>query len=97
MNQYELTFLMKPDLEKKVMTKLVKDLETQVKKAKGSVVTKEDWGKKILAYPIAGASEAYYYYLAFHGPADLPKKLSDFFQTNNEVIRDLIVKKEKKS
>jgi small subunit ribosomal protein S6 len=94
MEQYELTFLVRPDLKQTERTKIVRELEAAVKEAKGSVTEKENWGKKILAYEIADQREAYYHHLVFAGPASLPKELDDILKMKEEVIRQLIVKRE---
>lgn len=65
--RYELTYLTGVSLtvaETKAVHSQVEDI---VKKHKGSIVTKEDWGKKILAYSIkhsgAKQNEAHYMHL----------------------------------
>lgn len=98
MSSYELTFLLKPDLDKKARNSVVKEIEKVIKEGKGSVIEKEERGKKILAYEIRHYSEAYYYYLTFAGPNSLPQTLEDVLRLKEEIIRKLIVvKKDKKS
>jgi small subunit ribosomal protein S6 len=94
MSSYELTFLLKPDLDKKTRNKVVKEVEKAIKEGKGSVVEKDDWGKKILAYEIEHYPEAHYYHLVFEGPGSLPKTLRDMLRLKEEVMRKLIVAKE---
>ena len=90
MKQYELTFLIHPDLEmntEKVVSK-VKELID----ANGGKVTKEaNEGKKRLAYTIKGQDYAVYYYLEADLPAEAPAKISGVLNITDEVLRYLLV------
>lgn len=90
MKQYELTFLIHPDLEMNtdaVVTK-VKDLIN----TNGGKVTKEtNEGKKKLAYAIKGQEYAVYYYLEVELPAEAPAKISGVLNITDEVLRYLLV------
>jgi len=88
--QYELTFLIHPDLEM--------NTETVVSKVKeliginGGKVTKEaNEGKKRLAYTIKGQDYAVYYYLEAELPAEAPAKISSVLNITDEVLRYLLV------
>ena len=90
MKQYELTFLIHPDLEM--------NTETVVSKVKeligtnGGKVTKEaNEGKKRLAYTIKGQDYAVYYYLEAELPAEAPAKISSVLNITDEVLRYLLV------
>jgi len=90
MKQYELTFLIHPDLEmntEAVVTK-VKDLVS----SNGGKVTKEtNEGKKRLAYAIKGQEYAVYYYFEVELPAEAPAKISSVLNITDEVLRYLLV------
>ena len=90
MKQYELTFLIHPDLEMNVesVVSKVKELIS----ANGGTVTKEtDEGKKKLAYTIKGQDFAVYYYFELDLPADAPAKISSVLNITDEVLRYLLV------
>ena len=90
MKQYELTFLIHPDLEMNTETVVskVKDLID----ANGGKVTKEALeGKKRLAYTIKGQDYAVYYYLEAELPAEAPAKISSVLNITDEVLRYLLV------
>ena len=90
MKQYELTFLVHPDLEMNLDTVVskVKDLVA----ANGGKVTKEtNEGKKKLAYTIKGQDYAVYYYLELDLPAEAPAKISSTLNIVDEVLRYLLV------
>ena len=90
MKQYELTFLIHPDLEMNTdsVVNKVKDLID----ANGGKVTKEtNEGKKRLAYAIKGQEFAIYYYLEVDLPAEAPAKISSSLNIVDEVLRYLLV------
>ena len=90
MKQYELTFLIHPDLEMNTETVVskVKDLID----TNGGKVTKEtNEGKKRLAYTIKGQDYAVYYYLEAELPAEAPAKISSVLNITDEVLRYLLV------
>ena len=95
MKQYELTFLIHPDLEmnvEKVVSK-VKDLVS----ANGGNVTKEtNEGKKKLAYQIKGQDYAVYYYFELDLPAEAPATISSTMNIMDEVLRYLLVTVDKR-
>ena len=90
MKQYELTFLVHPDLEMNLDTVVsrVKELVS----ANGGKVTKEtNEGKRKLAYTIKGQDYAVYYYLELDLPAEAPAKISSTLNIVDEVLRYLLV------
>ena len=90
MKQYELTFLVHPDLEMNLDTVVSKVKELVV--ANGGEVTKEtNEGKKKLAYTIKGQDYAVYYYMELDLPAEAPAKISSTLNIVDEVLRYLLV------
>lgn len=90
MKQYELTFLIHPDLEMNtdaVVSKVKELIDTN-----GGKVTKEtNEGKKKLAYAIKGQEYAVYYYLELELPAQAPAKISSVMNITDGVLRYLLV------
>ena len=90
MKQYELTFLIHPDLEMNAETVVTKVKELVANN--GGKVTKEtNEGKKKLAYAIKGQEYAVYYYLEIELPAEAPAKISGVLNITDEVLRYLLV------
>ena len=90
MKQYELTFLIHPDLEmntEAVVSKVKELIDTN-----GGKVTKEaNEGKKKLAYTIKSQEYAVYYYLELELPGEAPAKISSVLNITDEVLRYLLV------
>jgi len=88
--QYELTFLIHPDLE--MNTDAVVGKVKELIDANGGKVVKEaNEGKKRLAYTIKGQEFAVYYYLEVELPTEAPAKISSALNIVDEVLRYLLV------
>ncbi len=54
----------------------------------------DDWGKRVLAYPINKEEEGYYVLFNFTSDAEFPAVLGRRYKITDGVLRSLIVKKE---
>lgn len=94
--QYELAVLYHPDLEidlekaEAQVTKLVKD-------AGGKITATDNWGKRKLAYKIAGHEHAVYVFYTLELPGGGVKQLNNALNITDEVIRFLITKPDLKA
>ena len=90
-SRYEMVVLFRPELEAKmdVPLKVIADL---VKQNDGDIITENDWGRKELAYKIAGETHAVYRVYELSLPAEAPAKIDGVLNITEGVIRHLIVK-----
>lgn len=90
MREYELTVLIHPDLEADLDNQLsvVRDIIT---KNGGSVTSEENWGKKRLAYRIAGEDFAVYVGMEVQLPGTAVAKVDATLNITDPVIRHLLV------
>lgn len=95
MKQYELTVLIRPDLESNLEVPLAKVREL-VLGAGGSITSEDNWGKKKLQYSIKKEDFAVYVYFEVALPADAPLKISNALNISDDVIRYLLVKVDEK-
>ncbi len=93
MTQYEITFLIEPGLKKTARDKILKELEKTVKTAGGSVIEKDEWGKKMLSYEIADHTDAYYYHYLLEGGSSLPEQVRQQLLAREDVLRELVVRR----
>ena len=91
MREYELTVLIRPDLEANLDAVLGK-VKQLVADNGGSVKSEDNWGKNRLAYNIKGEDFAVYVSMDVELPADAPLKISNALNISDEVIRYLLVK-----
>lgn len=96
MRKYELTVLIRPDLESDIEAPInkVRDI---VKKADGEIKKEDNWGKKKLAYKIRKEDFAIYVYMDIVLPADAPLKISNTLNITEEVLRYLLVLADEKT
>ena len=90
MKQYELTFLVHPDLEMN-LDAVVSKVKELIDANGGKVMKETNEGKKHLAYTIKGQDYAVYYYMEADLPSDAPAKISGVLNITDEVLRYLLV------
>lgn len=84
--------VLKPLLPEDIRAGIQKKLEGLVKKAKGSILSQDVWGKRHLAYPIKKHEEGYYivYQLELQ-PAHI-KEFKAELKLINDILRSLLTK-----
>lgn len=90
---YELTVLLPEEVDSE---RVVSDILSKINKFDGSIASKEDDGVKRLAYAIQNRERARYIYMNIHLPKDAPVKLSTWLNTNDHVLRYLLVKQDRR-
>ena len=96
MDKYELAVLFHPDLEID-LEKATKQVEKLVDAAGGKIAATDNWGKRKLAYKIAGHEHAVYVFYTLELPAQGVRTLNDALNITGEVIRFLITKPDVKA
>lgn len=96
MRKYELTVLIRPDLESDIEAPISK-VRDIVKKAGGEIKKEDNWGKKKLAYKIRKEDFAIYVYMDIVLPADAPLKIRNTLNITEEVLRYLLVLADEKA
>ena len=96
MRGYEVTVILKPDLEDEARQEILGRVEGWLAQDRGdeSELTADHWGLKILAYPIKKCTEGYYvYYVVSLNPAgisDIERNITYV----DEILRHLVVRKD---
>lgn len=90
-SRYELVTLYKAELEAKIEAPLKKVADIVTGNG-GKILTEDDWGRRELAYKIAGETHALYRVYSLELPADAPAKISNVLNITDEVIRYLLTK-----
>ncbi len=60
MREYELVFIIQPDLEETAVEEAIKRVQGWITDAGGKVDKTDQWGKRKLAYPIRKQTEGHY-------------------------------------
>ena len=63
MREYELIFIVHPDLEETAANEVVEQVQGWITEADGTINKVDPWGKRKLAYPIRKQNEGQYFFL----------------------------------
>lgn len=93
MKAYELLFFVAPTIEDETRLAVMKRIETTIAEGEGEVDNVEDWGKRKLAYEVAGLTEGDYTLIDFHAnPANIAE-LDRVLRITDAVVRHKIVRR----
>lgn len=93
MKAYELLFFVAPTIEDETRLAVMKRIETTIAEGEGKVDSVEDWGKRKLAYEVAGLTEGDYTLIDFHAnPANIAE-LDRVLRITDAVVRHKIVRR----
>lgn len=95
MNEYEITYILRPNLEDAEVEERSNTIAEIVRGQGGTVVAIERLGKKRLAYEIGDAREGSYVAMQFTASAAAAKELERLLRLHEEVIRELLVRLDK--
>lgn len=88
-NNYQLTVVIKNDVEEKERKALLDSLTKNFEK-----VEKEDlWGVRSLAYPIEHQQKAYYAYFEFSADPTKISSIDKSLKLNEDILRYLIIRR----
>ncbi|HEX4774663.1 MAG TPA: 30S ribosomal protein S6 [Candidatus Saccharimonadales bacterium] len=96
MNQYEIAVLYHPDLEVD-LTKAEDRVKKIIADNGGKITATDNWGKRKLAYDIAGNEHAVYVFYSVELPSPAVNKVESMLNIATEVIRFLITKPDLKA
>lgn len=87
---YNLTILIKNDLDEKTRDQLL----SGVRKNLGEVKKEDPWGIRNLAYPISHQDKAFYAYFEFEADPKIIPSLDKQIKLNEDILRYLIIRKD---
>ena len=94
MRHYEIVILVHPDQSEQVPA-MIERYQGIITSNKGKVHRLEDWGRRLLAYPINKIHKAHYVLMNIECGGESLNQLTDAFRFNDAVLRDLVIKKNK--
>lgn len=93
MRHYEIVFLVHPDQSEQVPA-MVERYKSLIENAGGQVHRLEDWGRRMLAYPIQDLVKAHYVLLNIEVGQEGLNELVDGFRFNDAILRHLVMKRD---
>jgi small subunit ribosomal protein S6 len=94
MREYELVFIVHPDLDTSAFDEIVERVQGWIKDEGGQVVKTDVWGKKQLAYPIRKKTEGQYVLIETQLPPTAVHGIERNMNLLEPVMRFLITGKE---
>jgi small subunit ribosomal protein S6 len=94
MRKYECTFIINPEKEEEAK-KFIEEIKSHIEENKGKVKKIDEWGIKELSYEIDGFNNGYYTVINFESAPEKATGLKDFLRKNTNILRYILVVKEK--
>ena len=92
MREYELIYIVRPDVEEEALEEISKKVDQVVTGNGGQVTEVERWGKRRLAYPIQKLMEGYYVLNRIQLEPQMLKEVERSLTLSEEIIRYLVVR-----
>lgn len=92
MKAYETLFIVKPQVEEKILGELMSKYENLILKNKGQILKKENWGLRTLAYEIKKCRQGFYIQFHFMAPESIVKTLESTYRIDESLIRFITVR-----
>lgn len=89
---YEVTFVVRPDMDEAAFTAVVEKVKNWITAAGGSVTQTNIWGRRRLAYPIKKLTEGQYVLVLADLPAQALAGLERDLRLSEEILRFLLVR-----
>ncbi len=94
MNTYELTYIVRPDVDDEAVAAVAARVEQTITSNGGSVLRTDSWGKRRLAYPIRRYNEGTYILLRAELTDQAIREVDRSLKLSEDVIRHLLVRAE---
>lgn len=94
MKAYELMLILDPSLEEEARAAVLERVSGIVTADGGVVDSTDEWGKRRLAYEIAGHADGDYVVVAFHATTDAIAELDRVLHITDPVVRYMIVRRD---
>ena len=91
MRQYELIFIVHPDLDDDALNEVIDRVSSWISDEDGEITNTELWGKRKLAYPIRKQTEGYYVIMQTKMTMTVDSQLERNFQLLEPVMRYSII------
>jgi small subunit ribosomal protein S6 len=94
MRDYELTFVVRPDVEDATLKALLDKVKGLLTAAGGQALELESWGRRTLAFPIKKVTEGQYFFIRVQLSPQAIRELERNLQLTEQILRFLFVRVE---
>lgn len=92
LRNYELIYILDPELSEEEIETLTTRFEGYLEEENGTIIRRENWGPRRLAYPINRKREGRYYYMQFSMDSRNVKAFERNLLLAEGLLRELIVR-----
>lgn len=92
MKTYEISFIVRPDLEKDAVEKITKEYENLFVSYKSNVLSSKELGQKELAYTIKNQKTGYYHIINVEASDEAIKEFNRLATLDEKVLRFIIIR-----
>jgi small subunit ribosomal protein S6 len=89
---YEVMYILKPELEEEAINTTVTRFEDVVKNIGGEIVKTDRWGKRRLAHEVNGYLEGFYVLMYIKAPNNASQEIDRVLKIHDDVIRHIVIK-----
>lgn len=90
MRHYEIVFMVHPDQSEQVPS-MIERYRNIIESKSGTIHRLEDWGRRLLTYPINKIHKAHYVLMNIECSKEVVEELETAFRFNDAVIRNLVL------
>lgn len=95
MTQYEINYIIRPDIEEAAKAELVQRFDTILTDNGAEIIESKDWSKRRLAYEINDYREGIYHIVKINCEnATAIEEFDRLSKINNDIIRHIVIKEE---
>lgn len=94
MNQYEVLYIITPELDAEATAAVVTKFSGIVTANGGEVTSVDEWGKRRLAYAIDYKTEGFYVLMTINAAPEFPTELERNFKIDENILRYMVTRKE---
>ena len=91
-HEYELMLIFRPDLDDSDITARVEKVEGMITDNGGTLLLRDDWGKRKLAYAIKNHLKGHYFLLQFASPSSTISEVERRLRNEEPIVRFMTVK-----
>ena len=92
MTNYEITFIVRPDMEETEINKTAEELKKVLTDKKAKIVSEKAMGQKELAYEIKKFKSGYYFLYVVEATKEAIDEFDHVVRINENLLRHLVVK-----
>ncbi|MEA2063464.1 MAG: 30S ribosomal protein S6 [Gemmatimonadota bacterium] len=95
MRDYETMVIVDPDLDEDERAGLIQKFESAITSKDGTVHSTDSWGRRQLAYEVAGKNYGYYYLINFNGGPETVQELERVIKIADGAPKYLTIRRKK--